>query len=47
VLFLDALTLYKRDALEALRGPLEDGVVRIARSAGTISFPCRFSLVAA
>ena len=47
VLFLDELTLYRRDALEALRGPLEDGVVWIARSGGAISFPCRFSLVAA
>ena len=47
VLFLDELSLYRRDVLEALRGPLEDGVVTIARSGGAISFPCRFSLVAA
>lgn len=47
VLFLDELTLYKRDALEALRGPLEDGVVRIARSGGAVTYPCRFSLIAA
>jgi magnesium chelatase family protein len=47
VLFLDELSLYRRDVLEALRGPLEDGVVTIARSGGAVSFPCRFSLVAA
>jgi magnesium chelatase family protein len=47
VLFLDEISLYRRDVLESLRGPLEDGVVRIARSGGVISFPCRFSLVAA
>jgi predicted ATPase with chaperone activity len=46
-LFLDELSLYRKDALESLRAPLEDGVVRIARSAGVIVFPCRFSLVAA
>jgi magnesium chelatase family protein len=47
VLFLDELPLYARHVLEALRGPVEDGVVRIARSSGSVSFPCRFSLVAA
>jgi magnesium chelatase family protein len=47
VLFLDELTLYRKEALEALRAPLEDGVVRIARSAGTIRFPCSIALVAA
>jgi magnesium chelatase family protein len=47
VLFLDELSLYRKDALESLRAPLEDGVVRIARSAGVIAFPCRFSLVGA
>ena len=47
VLFLDELTLFRKEALEALRAPLEDGAVRIARSAGTICFPCSFALVAA
>jgi magnesium chelatase family protein len=47
VLFLDELTLYRKEALEALRAPLEDGAVRIARSAGTIRFPCSFALVGA
>jgi magnesium chelatase family protein len=46
VLFLDELTLYRRDVLETLRGPVEEGVVRIARRGGAISYPCRFSLVA-
>ena len=47
VLFLDELPLYRRDVLESLRGPIEDGAVRIARTTGTVSYPCRFSLVAA
>jgi magnesium chelatase family protein len=47
VLFLDEVTLYRKEALEALRAPLEDGVVRIARSAGTIQFPCSFALIGA
>ena len=47
VLFLDEMALYRRDVLEALRGPVEDGIVRIARSGGVISYPCRFSLIAA
>jgi len=47
VLFLDEITLFKPEALESLRGPLEDGTVRIARSGGSISYPCRFSLIAA
>lgn len=47
VLFLDELPLFRRDVLESLRGPIEDGVVRIARTTGTIAYPCRFSLIAA
>lgn len=47
VLFLDEMPLYKREALESLRAPLEEGRVRIARAAGTVTYPCRFSLVAA
>lgn len=46
-LFLDEIALFKRHLLESLRAPLEDGVVRVARSGGTIEFPCRFSLIAA
>lgn len=47
VLFLDELTEFRRDAVEALRQPLEDGRVVIARTAGTVEFPARFTLVAA
>jgi len=47
VLFLDELPEFKRNALEVLRQPLEDGQVTISRSAGKITFPARFMLVAA
>src|SRR3954451_12545240 len=47
VLFLDELGEFRRDALEALRVPLEDGALTVTRTAGTVSLPCRFTLVAA
>jgi magnesium chelatase family protein len=47
VLFLDELGLYRRELLDTLRAPIEDGVIRIARSGGVITFPCCFSLIAA
>lgn len=47
VLFLDEFPEYPRQALEALRQPMEDGHVTISRAAGSVKFPCRFSLVAA
>jgi magnesium chelatase family protein len=47
VLFLDELGEFRRDALEALRIPLEEGAVTITRTTGTVSLPCRFMLVAA
>ena len=47
VLFLDELPEFKRSALEVLRQPLEDCEVTISRSAGKITLPCSFMLVAA
>jgi magnesium chelatase family protein len=47
VLFLDELPEFPKNVLEALRGPLESGVVHVARAKGTVSFPAKFTLVAA
>ncbi len=47
VLFLDELPEYKRQVLEVLRQPLENGDVCIARAADTLSFPAKFQLLAA
>jgi magnesium chelatase family protein len=47
VLFLDELPEYKRSALEVMRQPLEDREVTITRSAGSITLPANFMLVAA
>ena len=47
VLFLDELPEFDRRVLEALRQPLEEGRVIVARAARTSSFPARFMLVAA
>lgn len=47
VLFLDELPEFHRNVLEAMRQPLEDGCIRVARASKTLSFPSRFMLVCA
>lgn len=47
VLFLDELPEFKKHVLEVLRQPVEDGEVTISRANMTLSFPARFTLVAA
>ena len=47
VLFLDELPEFRRNVLEVLRQPLEDGVVTLSRAAVSLSYPARFTLAAA
>lgn len=47
VLFLDELPEFSRTAMEVMRQPVEDGVITIARVAGTLTFPCSVMLVCA
>lgn len=47
VLFLDELPEFKRDAMETLRQPLEDGTVTVSRVSGTVTYPSSILLVAA
>ena len=47
VLFLDELPEFRRDALEALRQPIEDGIVTIGRARGAVTMPAAFTLIAA
>lgn len=46
VLFMDELTEFKRDVLEFLRQPLEDGSVTVSRTRQSVMFPAQFTLVA-
>ncbi|HEX6510444.1 MAG TPA: YifB family Mg chelatase-like AAA ATPase [Chloroflexota bacterium] len=47
VLFLDELPEFSHTSLEALRQPMEDGMVTISRAHGSVSFPAKFMLVGA
>jgi magnesium chelatase family protein len=47
VLFLDELSEFRRDTLEVLRQPMEDGFVTISRALRALTFPSRFTLAAA
>lgn len=46
ILFLDELPEFRRDSLEALRQPLEDGKVTISRVNATLTYPCNIMLIA-
>ena len=46
MLFLDEMCEFPAAVLDALRQPMEEGVVRVCRAAGRVTFPARFLLVA-
>ncbi len=45
VLFLDELPEFKKDALETLRQPIEDGKITVTRVSGTVTYPCNVMLI--
>jgi len=47
VLFLDEFPEFDRRVIEAMRQPLEDGLVNVSRARGTVSFPARFIMICA
>ncbi len=47
VLFLDEFPEFKKDVLEALRSPLEEGWIQVSRTKSQVRFPARFMLAAA
>lgn len=47
ILFLDELPEFKKETLEIMRQPLEDGIVTISRATGTVSYPSKFQLICA
>jgi len=47
ILFLDEIAEFTRGTLESLRQPMESGEITISRVGATLSYPCRFALVAA
>ena len=46
VLYLDEMPEFRREVLEALRGPLEEGAITVVRASGATTFPARFQLAA-
>ena len=46
VLFLDELPEFKKDALETLRQPIEEGKITVTRVSGSVSYPCNVMLIA-